>query len=61
MQIGKFTLVYPSGDTFVLQFQYGGKVFWKATPTKGLNVMLTLENPQLTENTVTCTVIANDV
>ena len=59
--LGKFTLVYPSGDTFVLQFQYGGRVFWKATPTQGPYVKLQLEKPQLSEDTVTCTVVANDV
>ena len=57
---GKFTLIYPSGDIFVLEFQYGGGVFWKATPTHGPYVMLTLEKPHLTEDTMTCNFVAYD-
>ena len=36
-------------------------MFWKATPTQGPSVMLQLEKPQLSEDTATCTVVANDV
>ena len=44
----------------MLEFQYGGGVFWKATPTQGPNVVLTLEKPHLTEDTMTCTFVAYD-
>ena len=58
--LGKFTLVYPSGDIFLLEFQYGGGVFWKATPTLGPYIALTIEKPQLNEDTMRVNVTAND-
>ena len=44
----------------MLEFQYGGGVFWKATPTHGPYVVLTLERPHLTEDTMTCNFVAYD-